>query len=141
MYFASRSVVPSTPVFDTRSEPAKSTRWSLDRRTCDGAFEALQQLPIRAQWNPADALFTRYNLTKLLCALCRRVGGCVTHLTLTLTLGLGLILTLTPTPPYPNPNPNPFCDGFGGRKAPKPLKMRPLSDAPATSTHIRSPHP
>ncbi len=57
MYFASASRVPPIPVFPTRSEPAKSTRCSLDLRMVSEPGSRELTCTVKMQCERVDAMF------------------------------------------------------------------------------------
>lgn len=57
MYLASVSSCPFRPVLLTRSDPAKSTRWSLERRSVAEPGSRLHTCTVKIQWERVDAWF------------------------------------------------------------------------------------
>ena len=60
IFVASFSRNPVAPVFDCRSEPAKSTRLSFPTRMCSepsGCFDATSTVMVRTAWERDDASF------------------------------------------------------------------------------------
>ena len=57
MYRASRRTVPSIPVFLTRSEPARSTRCSFDRRTTSEPSLRASIATVKMQCERDEAMF------------------------------------------------------------------------------------
>ena len=57
MHSASASVVPDAPVFATRSDPARSTRWSFERRTVEPPTGRLSSSSVKMQCEREEASF------------------------------------------------------------------------------------
>lgn len=57
MYLASVRSWPPTPVFATRSEPARSTKWSLACRTVADPGSLLDKWIVKMQWERVEAWF------------------------------------------------------------------------------------
>ena len=57
MYLASRSTVPSMPVFLTRSDPARSTKCSFERRTTSEFGLRMSTASVKMQCDREEAMF------------------------------------------------------------------------------------
>ena len=57
MYRASLKTVPSIPVFFARSDPARSTRWSFERRTVEPPTGRLSSSSVKMQCEREEASF------------------------------------------------------------------------------------
>lgn len=57
MYLASVSSCPFRPVLLTLSDPARSTRWSLERRRVAEPGSRLHKCTVKTQWERVDAWF------------------------------------------------------------------------------------
>lgn len=57
MYLASVSSCPFRPVLLTLSDPARSTRWSLERRSVAEPGSRLHKWTVKIQWERVDAWF------------------------------------------------------------------------------------
>lgn len=57
MYFASVSNCPVKPVLLTLSDPARSTRWSLERRRVAEPGSRLHTCTVKIQWERVEAWF------------------------------------------------------------------------------------
>ena len=62
MNLASDSVVPFTPVLDTRSDPARSTRLSFARRTMSSPGFRDSMYSVKMQWDRLLAMFMGVSL-------------------------------------------------------------------------------
>ena len=62
MYLASLSSCPSTPVLPTRSDPARSTRCSFERRTVSAPAARASTSTVKMQCEREDAMFIGVSL-------------------------------------------------------------------------------